>query len=74
MDESNTTFAFSQRPIMSLHCGLVLVLLLSSAAVGVKKDNTLESVSEDELVNLVRTEKHVVVAFSEFFVPMLKSA
>jgi len=46
---------------------LVWVLfLISSTAVGVKKDAALESVSEDELVNLVRTEKHVVVAFSIF--------
>jgi hypothetical protein len=59
---------------MSLHCGLVLVLLFASAAVGVKKDNTLESVSEDELVNLVRTEKHVVVAFSEFYFAQMHSS
>ncbi|XP_065340473.1 thioredoxin domain-containing protein [Cloeon dipterum] len=43
---------------------LVLLLVLFGAR-GVKKESTLETMSDDELVNLVRTEKHVVVAFAQ---------
>ncbi|XP_059477007.1 thioredoxin domain-containing protein [Neocloeon triangulifer] len=44
---------------------LLVLLLLLWGARSVKKEDTLELVSDDDLVNLVRTEKHVVVAFTQ---------
>jgi hypothetical protein len=40
------------------------VAIFSSTS-GVNKDGELEAVTDDELVSLVRSEKHVVVAFSK---------
>ena len=43
----------------------IILFILICSFVGVHSAN-LETVSDEELINLIKTEKYVVVLFSEF--------